>query len=478
MPFKSRTLARSIAVLLTVGMVIYISLAMDSRNLPDLGPEHKIRFDNEFSADRERETSWEAYLLIEDKLATELQSEILAHRPAGNPVDRYAPDSLTSPDRFDGNWNRSYELAAANPVGVAVLLHGLTDSPYSLLSTAETLAGAGYTVVVPRMPGHGYAVAGLKQARADDWMAAVRIAVAHATELPAFDESLVMVGYSNGGLLALDYALQCADNGLRCPDKLVLISPAVTVSRYANVAFIHKAVSWIPYFEKYAWLSIFPEVDPFKFTSFPKHAGWEIGKVSRRVLAVLAEPDRIGALPPILTFQSIVDSTVGSTAVKEILFDKLPRNGSRLIVYDVNRHSAAASLMHNVPTDVIESLTDRAPLAYDLVVLQNRNRASFEVDAVSLLAGSAEPQITPTNMQWPVDVYSLSHIALPFRPDDAVYGDGRLRTGDRNGVVLGAMSPRGESGVLSLPPAYFLRVRHNPFHRFQSQELIRWLIAE
>lgn len=473
-----RFLSRTLAILFVAGIFIYISRALDSRDLPELGPEHRIRFESEFSASRESETNWSAYLRIEDALAAELESGILRDRPSGNPLDRYAPDSLTSPDRFDGNWNRSYELAAAEPVGVAVLLHGLTDSPYSLLSTAVTLAGAGYNVVVPRMPGHGYAVGGLRQARANDWMAAVRIAVTHATELPAADRSLIIAGYSNGGLLALDFALQCADMELRCPDKLVLVSPAISVSRYARVANFHAAISWIPYFEKYAWLSIFPEVDPFKFTSFPKSAGKEIREVSYRVLSRLADPARSSALPPILAFQSIVDSTVGSVAIKETLFDRLPANGSRLVVYDVNRHHAAASLMHGVPADAMESLAMNAPLAYDLVVLRNRNDMSLDAISVEMLAGTTESQEASTNSQWPRDTFSLSHIALPFRPGDAVYGDGRSRGEGGNRAVLGAMSPRGENSVLTLPPAYFLRARHNPFHQFQSAEMIRWLGRE
>lgn len=473
----SRVLTRSIVILLIVGVAIYGKRAVESRNSPELGPEHRIHFDHEFSAALELETDWRAYLRIEDALAAELDSKVLQQRPAGNLIDRYSRNSLTSPDSFDGNWNRSYELAATEPVGIAVLLHGLTDSPYSLLSTAEALAGAGYNVIVPRMPGHGFAVGGLRQARSDDWEAAVRIAVTHAMELPAIDRSLIMVGYSNGGLLALDYALQCADYELRCPDKVVLISPAITVSRYAGIANMHAAVSWMPYFEKYAWFSIFPEIDPFKFTSFPKRAGWEIREVSQRVLAMLGSPERIGSLPPILTFQSIVDSTVGSTAITEVLYGKLPQNGSRLVIYDVNRHYAAAYLMQNVPADIIGSLTSGAPLAYELTVVQNRNSMSFDVDSVSLPTGTLEPQTTQTTMRWPSEVYSLSHIALPFRPDDQVYGDGKQRNASQNGVVLGAMAPRGENGVLTLPPAYFLRVRHNPFHQFQSTEMLRWLAA-
>jgi alpha-beta hydrolase superfamily lysophospholipase len=443
-----------------------------------MGPEHRIRFDSEFTADRESQTDWQAYLRIENELAAELETKIVEQRASGNLLDRYAKDSLTFPDRFDGNWNRSYELAAAAPVGVAVLLHGLTDSPYSMLATAEALAGAGFNVVVPRMPGHGFAVGSLQQARSEDWSAAVRIAIRHGMNLPAADRAMIVVGYSNGGLLAIDYALQCARNNLRCPDKLVLISPAITVSRYASVANLHSAISWMPYFEKYAWFSILPEIDPFKFSSFPKRAGREIYNVSRRVLDMLADNARTSDLPPMLAFQSIVDSTVGSMALTSILYSRLPQNGSKQIIYDVNRGNAMLHLMQNLPAEPEDYFSTGAPFAYDITIVKNRDGNSLSVDLLNLPSGNTNPQIAQTTMQWPDGVYSLSHIALPFRPDDQLYGDGNTRNGDNPEIVIGAMSPRGESGVLKLPPSYFLRIRHNPFHQYQAQEIIRWLTSE
>jgi hypothetical protein len=142
MPPVPRYLSGIALVLLFAGTAFYGLHAVESRNLPDMGPEHRIRFDSEFTADRESQTDWQAYLRIENELAAELETKIVEQRASGNLLDRYAKDSLTFPDRFDGNWNRSYELAAAAPVGVAVLLHGLTDSPYSMLATAEALAAA------------------------------------------------------------------------------------------------------------------------------------------------------------------------------------------------------------------------------------------------------------------------------------------------------------------------------------------------
>jgi alpha-beta hydrolase superfamily lysophospholipase len=442
----------------------------------ELGPEYRIVFENEFDASQEEQTDWTAYLAIEDRLAVELEEKIDTKTRFGSLVDRYSTASLTFPGNYSGNWNRSYEISVPAPRGVAVLLHGLTDSPYSMLATAQTLAGAGYNVVAPRMPGHGFAVGGLLQARWEDWIAAVRVAVRYASEQLASEQSLLLVGYSNGGLMAVDYALRCDDiEDLPCPDGLVLMSPGIAVAPIAAATNWHAAVSWMPFFEKFKWGSILPEVDPFKFTSFPKRPAWEIFKISKRTHERLNQPREAAKLPPILTFQSVVDNTISAPAIVSLLYNKLPANGSELVVYDINRNSTLLHLMKSAPEDPIGYFESAAPMNFGVTILRNRNPSSVEVDSWSLAAGGDEPVISETNFGWPDGIYSLSHIALPFRTDDLVYGDSSARHASNPGIVFGALAPRGEQGVLLLTSDYFLRTRHNPFFELQSRHLTRWL---
>ena len=465
-----------ITIVAVVALAVYFVRAFDSRRMPQLGPEHRIEFDSEFEASQEDETDWAAYLDIEESLARELKDKIDSDTRPESLADRYSATSMTYPGNYASNWNRSYEMSVPSPRGVAVLLHGLTDSPYSMLSMAQTLAGAGYNVVAPRMPGHGFAVGGLIQARWEDWTAAVRIAVRQAMTKPGSDQSLLLVGYSNGGLMAVDYALRCDElEELPCPDGLVLLSPAIAVNRAAVVLNLHAAISWMPYFERFQFLSVLPEIDPFKFTSFPKRAAWEIYRVSRRMHKQLAEPVEAAKLPPILTFQSAVDNTVTARAIVTTLYKNLPANGSKLVVYDINRNSTLLNLMKQQPVDIAEYFESLAPLNFDVTVLKNRSPAGTEIDAVKLAAGQTEPGIDQTALKWPQGIFSLSHIAIPFRPDDKVYGDGSVLNPVNPGISLGALAPRGEQGVLLLSPAYFMRARYNPFAGFQANHLAEWL---
>ncbi len=457
-------------------LTIYFGRAFNARNMPTLALEHHIEFEHEFDASMEKQTGWDAYLAIEPRLAAELREKIPTASRAGSPADRYFVNSLTHPEKFNSNWNRSYETSVPSPKGVAVLLHGLTDSPYSMLATAQTLAGAGYNVVAPRMPGHGFAVSGLVQARWENWTAAVRIAVRRAVERPGADQSLLIVGYSNGGLLAVDYALRCAESDdMTCPDALVLMSPGIAISKAAAVTNWHKAISWLPYFEKFKWFTVLPEVDPFKFTSFPKQAAWEVHKISNRVHKRLADATSAALLPPILTFQSIVDNTVGATAIIDTLYKRLPTNGSDIVVYDINRNSTVAHLLKNPPQDPTEYFTAMAPMTFDVTILKNRERSENAIERQVLTAGQSDVTSQSTTMQWPSEFYSLSHIAVPFRPDDVIYGNGRGGAAAGPQIFLGALAPRGESGVLLLTPDFFLRARYNPFFAFQSQHLLDWL---
>jgi hypothetical protein len=59
-----------------------------------------------------------------------------------------------------------------------------------------------------------------------------------------------------------------------------------------------------------------------------------------------------------------------------------------------------------------------------------------------------------------------------------VYGNATQSVNDDDGIVLGAMAPRGETGVLLLAPGYFLRARHNPFYQYQADTIVQWLDSE
>jgi len=71
-------------------------------------------------------------------------------------------------------------------------------------------------------------------------------------------------------------------------------------------------------------------------------------------------------------------------------------------------------------------------------------------------------------------VFSLSHIALPFPPDDPVYGS-EPPAGGGQSVSLGRLSPRGEKAVLTVPIDTLMRVGWNPFFPYMSSRIDAWV---
>ena len=61
--------------------------------------------------------------------------------------------------------------AAGGPMG-ALVLHGFTGCPQSMRGLAQAFAAAGFTVELPRLPGHGTSVEDMTQYSWADWSAA------------------------------------------------------------------------------------------------------------------------------------------------------------------------------------------------------------------------------------------------------------------------------------------------------------------
>lgn len=106
----------------------------------------------------------------------------------------------------------------AGPVGVLVC-HGFTGSPQSMRPLADRFVAEGFTVRLPRLPGHGTTWQEMNRTRWTDWFAEVDAAYA---ELAARCEQVFVVGLSMGGTLATLVA-ETHPNDIA---GLVLINPA------------------------------------------------------------------------------------------------------------------------------------------------------------------------------------------------------------------------------------------------------------
>ena len=129
--------------------------------------------------------------------------------------------------------------------------------------------------------------------------AAVALAMRHVHEQTG-DGPLYIVGYSNGGALAVHYALSTLeDSGLPALGGIVLISPEIGVTSMAGLAIWQERIGRVLGLEKLAWNDVVTEYDPFKYASFPVNAGnlaHELTGVNRSKIS------RLGAAKKLQTF--------------------------------------------------------------------------------------------------------------------------------------------------------------------------------
>jgi alpha-beta hydrolase superfamily lysophospholipase len=449
------------------------------RHLP-LEPWHRLTPRAELTAaDLPEAATLAQYLERERAVFDEISQALAADVSRRDPLvpNRYVPGSVSSPTRLGWDGNRSFErVPTTTPAAGALLIHGLTDSPYSLHALADRLASQGVYALALRMPGHGTVPAGLAVAVWEDWMAAVRLGMRHLRRHVGEGRPIYMVGYSNGGALSVKYALDALDDtSLPRPARLVLISPMIGVSPAARIAWTMSLLGGIPYFEQTRWLDVLPEYLPFKYTSFPVNAGYQTYRITTAIdeqLTRASASGRIADLPPILTFQSIVDTTVRTDAVVDTLYARLTRPGSELVLFDVNRQSRIQTFFRTGAAMAVPA----APAHYRLSVVTNASASSLDVIERSSGPGATPVESRPLGLSWPAAVFSLTHIALPFAPDDPVFG---AATSDGTpGLHVGALEPRGERALLVVPVEQFMRLSYNPFYSYLESRAAAWLAPE
>ena len=473
--------ARLVVSAVLVAVTILLVRAFDARRLPELKAWHRPLRSEIRAADLSERTTLADYRRLEDAVFREMDLTVYPATSGDdrNRGNRYWTESPINPERFPHNWNHTFELFPVGaPRGGALLIHGLTDSPYSVKAVAEVYRAAGFYALCLRMPGHGTVPGALTMTDWEDWRAAVRVGARHVRGRIGEGRPFQLVGYSNGGALAVQYALDALSAAdLPRADRVVLLSPMIGVSAFAGLARIASAVGVIPYFVKSRWLEVVPEYIPFKYDSFPAHAAQQTADLTSAVQLAVSRASRdgtIGRLPPILAFVSLVDSTVETWATIDRLFALLRDNGSELVLFDLNRHSVVRPFLRKDYEAPVAALFREPSRAYRLSLVTNADRESSEVVDREAAPHSADARETPLGLSWPPQVYSLSHLAVPFRPDDPLFGIDPDMSVDY-GLRLGRLAPRGERGVLSVPAEQFMRLNCNPFFPYVEERLKEWI---
>ena len=463
----------------SLGMILLTLLVVriyDTQRGPPLKPWHTF-IPSELHAEQLEAADWKQYLAAEATIFDDVQREVTRKLDPRDRVDanRYYDGSPIYPGHFAQDFNRSFVLQPKEKaVGAVVLLHGLTDSPYSQRHIANYYRDHGFVAVVPRLPAHGTVPAALTDVEWEDWMAVTRLAVREGRRLAGSSVPLHLVGFSNGGALALMYALDSiGDETLPRADRLVLISPMVGITRFARYAGLAALPAILPAFAKAAWLGIVPEFNPFKYNSFPVNGARQSHRLTQALqqrIARYAREGKLAQLPPVLTFQSLIDFTVSTRAVVSALYAHLPANGSELVLFDVNRAARFGPLLRPSTDTVLSRIVPNGPRRYRLTIITNSDDEHENMIERVTEAGSDAETVRPLELSYPAGFYSLSHVALPFPLTDALYGS-KPDPSENFGENFGTLVPRGERNVLIASLDSLMRASSNPFFPYMIDRI-------
>ena len=158
-------------------------------------------------------------------------------------------------------------------------------------------------------------------------------------------------------------------------------------------------------------------------------------------------------------------------------YDKLPANGSELVLFDINRTENLDLLMASQAGTALSSLLGTPPRTYRVSVISNAGTDGEVAERVTEPGFTAE-KVRSLGLHFPPGVFSLSHIALPFPPDDPLYGSHKpVGSQPEFGINLGAAALRGETGVLVVTLDTVMRLSYDPFFPYLMERIEETIVT-
>ncbi len=187
-----------------------------------------------------------------------------------------------------------------------LLSHGYTGSPYSMRPWAEYLAGQGFGVSVPRLPGHGTAWRELNDLRWQDWYAVLDNEV---ERLRKEHRHVFVAGLSMGGCLALRLA---EEHGTDL-DGVIVVNPSVSSDdkRFVALPVLKRLLPSIPGIANDIKK---PGVTENAYDRTPLKGLAEVRQLWRITRADLARVTQ-----PVLLFRSVTDHVVEASSSRRVL---------------------------------------------------------------------------------------------------------------------------------------------------------------
>jgi len=243
---------------------------------------------------------------------------------------------------------RSSSLMSPRKSRVGILLiHGFLSSPAELRPLADELNDLGYTCLGVRLKGHGTSPWDLRNRKWTDWLQSVRHNYAI---LSALVDSVIIVGFSTGGALALSLASEQ-------PEKLAGVVPVSSPLKFMDKSFmlvplVHGAnqiTRWIPAFEGVMPFRYNdPENPDINYRNIPFHSLYELKCFVDEYVKYLSN-----VTVPVCLIQGTQDPVV-DPASSELIQQALVNAHTELVWVKSERHGILHASLSEAKTHLID----------------------------------------------------------------------------------------------------------------------------
>ena len=194
-----------------------------------------------------------------------------------------------------------YELAQENNDKAILLIHGLTDSPFSFHDLSQYFYQQGFTVRTLLLPGHGIAPSELLTVEYSEWQQAANFAIEQTLK---DHQQVYLGGLSTGGALIFNHLMQqeVVDEKIK---GLFMWSPASKAKN--DLAWLAKYIDLIPFVD---WIDLDADIDFAKYESFPYNAAAQVDTIMSLVVDDGTSASRKMHEIPIFVVASEHDQTI------------------------------------------------------------------------------------------------------------------------------------------------------------------------